>query len=171
MAARADSFDLGRLALAAGEARRLALEVAVDPLELSGERYAPAGTVTADLSIARMTAGGYSLRLGFLAILDGPCMRCLGPARRDVRVDAREIDQPGQGEELDSPYVTGGVLDLRAWARDALALALPAQVACADDCPGLCPECGVALAGAGPDHRHEAAPDPRWAALRELRLE
>ena len=170
MAARADSFDLGRLALAAGEARRLALEVAVDPLELSGEPYAPAGTVTADLSIARMTAGGYSLRLGFLAILDGPCMRCLGPARRDVRVDAREVDQPGQGEELDSPYVSGDELDLRAWAREALVLALPPKIVCREDCLGLCAECGQNL-NEDPEHAHERAPDPRWAKLGELRLE
>jgi hypothetical protein len=28
----------------------------------------------------------------------------------------------------------------------------------------------VALANAGPEHRHESEPDPRWAKLRELDL-
>ena len=39
---------------------------------------------------------------------------------------------------------------------------------CREDCPGLCAECGVPLADAGPGHRHEAAADPRWAALRQF---
>ena len=39
---------------------------------------------------------------------------------------------------------------------------------CREDCPGLCAECGVPLADAGPGHRHEEAVDPRWAALRQL---
>ena len=53
-------------------------------------------------------------------------MRCLEPADADFEVDAREISQPGAGDELDSPYVEAGILDLGAWARDALALNLPA---------------------------------------------
>jgi uncharacterized protein len=39
---------------------------------------------------------------------------------------------------------------------------------CREDCPGLCAECGVPLADAEPGHTHEAATDPRWAALRQL---
>jgi uncharacterized protein len=76
-----------------------------------------------------------------------------------------------EGEELSSPYVGGSLLDLHSWARDALALALPAQVLCRADCAGLCPECGVDLNTAGPDHRHEAAPDPRWERLSEIKFE
>jgi uncharacterized protein len=86
-------------------------------------------------------------------------------------VDAREVSQPGAGEELESPYVDGGVLELRAWARDALALALPAQMLCRADCRGLCPVCGVSLNEAEPDHHHESPPDPRWAKLSELKFE
>ena len=47
-----------------------------------------------------MTRGGYALRLRFGASLHGPCMRCLEPAVPQVAVDAREVDQPGGGEEL-----------------------------------------------------------------------
>jgi uncharacterized protein len=67
--------------------------------------------------------------------------------------------------------VEGEVLDVAAWARDAFALAMPAQVVCRADCAGLCPQCGANLNEAGSDHGHESAPDPRWAKLRELRLE
>ena len=78
---------------------------------------------------------------------------------------------PASGEELDSPYVEGEVVDVAAWTRDALALALPAHILCRHACLGLCPECGIDLNNAGPEHHHEKAPDPRWAALSELKLD
>jgi uncharacterized protein len=96
-------------------------------------------------------------------------MRCLGQAQPTFHVDAREIDQPGGGDELSSPYMAEEELDLRAWARDALALVLPAQIVCREDCAGLCPECGKDL-NTDP-HEHERPPDPRWSALRGLQLE
>ena len=115
------------------------------------------------------TTSGYSLRLRFEAGLEGPCMRCLEPAEHGVEVDAREVDQPGNVEELRSPYLDGDELDVAAWARDALALALPTQIVCSAECRGLCPVCGENLNTADPEHAHEPEPDPRWAALRELR--
>ena len=60
---------------------------------------------------------------------------------------------------------------MRDWAHDALALALPAQILCVPGCAGLCPECGVRLDDAGPGHRHETAPDPRWSKLAEIRFD
>jgi uncharacterized protein len=98
-------------------------------------------------------------------------MRCLEPAAPSFEVDAREISQPLEVEDLQSPYVEHEVLDLRAWARDALALMLPAQILCDPGCPGLCPVCGVNLSQAGLDHAHERQPDPRWAKLAELKLD
>ena len=98
-------------------------------------------------------------------------MRCLKQAAPCVEVEAREVDRPGGGEELDSPYVQRRDARPGAWARDAFALAMPAKVLCREDCAGLCPVCAADLNEAGPEHRHEAAPDPRWAKLRELRLD
>jgi uncharacterized protein len=172
VAAPTHDFDLGALRLSAGQGRRLRLDVIVDALELGGERYAAdPGRVEATLDVSRMTGRGYALRLRFHSGLRGPCMRCLSAAAPLIEVDAREVDQPGAGEELASPYVDHEVLDLAGWARDALALALPAQILCRPDCAGLCPICAADLNHAGPDHLHERAPDPRWAKLRELRLE
>jgi uncharacterized protein len=88
-----------------------------------------------------------------------------------VAVDAREVDRPGEGEELDSPYVRDEKLDLAAWAHDAFALAAPVKVLCREECAGLCATCAADLNEVGPDHRHERAPDERWAKLRELRFE
>lgn len=172
MAARADRFDLARLRLTTGEGRRLELDVPVDPLTFGSESYSVGPSpVPVRLDISRTTGAGYALRLRFSARLDGPCMRCLKPAAPEVPVDAREVNQPGEGDELESPYVSAeDELDLRAWARDALVLAAPATLLCSEDCAGLCPECGGDLNEAGPDHGHEREPDPRWAALRELKL-
>jgi uncharacterized protein len=172
VAIRTDIFDLGGLRLTSGEGRRLTLPVALDPLELGGERYtiAPAPFETV-LDISRTTGDGYALRLRFTARVVGPCMRCLAAAEPEFAIDAREVSLPGGGEELESPYLDAGHLDLRGWSRDALALALPTKILCRPDCIGLCPVCGVNLAEAGPDHAHEREPDPRWAKLSELRLD
>lgn len=171
MAARTDRFDLGRLRLTSGEGRRLDLEVSLGDFDFGGERYTtePA-SAPVRLDVSRTTGGGYALRVRFSAALAGPCMRCLEPASPTIEVDAREVDQPGGGEELSSPYVEGEELDLQAWAHDAFSLALPNQVVCRPDCAGLCSVCGEDLNTAGPEHRHDAEPDPRWAKLRELKF-
>ncbi len=87
-------------------------------------------------------------------------------------MDAREVDRPGGGEELDSPYVHDETLDLAAWARDAFALAVPAKVLCREDCAGLCPVCAADLNEAGPEHHHEqrAGPALGEAARAEARV-
>ncbi len=171
MAARTDVFDLASLGLSPGEARRLDLEVEVEPLTLGEERYESAQRrVPARLEVSRL-AGGYTLRLRMRARLEGPCMRCLDAGAASVEVSAHEVHQ-GSSEDLElrSPYITGDELDLRAWARDALVLDLPSQILCRADCLGLCATCGAAL-NEDPEHVHEAALDPRWAKLSELRLE
>jgi uncharacterized protein len=172
MSQRTDIFDLGRLGLHSGEGRRIDTLVNVDPLEFGGQRYRPIDrSVPVRVDVSR-TVGGYALRLRFPVELTGPCMRCLEAAAPTFEVDAREVDQPDEeADELSSPYVKGDELDLRAWARDALALALPTQIVCREECLGLCPICGENLNEAAPDHQHETPPDPRWAKLRELRLE
>ncbi len=170
MALETHTLDLGQLALTSGEGRRLDLETRVEPLVLAGQHYAPEAAVPVRIDVSR-TTNGYSLRLRADVALEGPCMRCLERAGREIPIDGREVDQPGGGEDLTSPYVQGDELDLGAWARDALALALPAQIVCREECRGLCAICGQNLNFAGPEHGHEPEPDPRWAALRELRLD
>jgi uncharacterized protein len=171
VAQRIDLFDLDTLQLRAGEGRRLEREVQLEPIMLGGERYTvPAGAIAARLDVSR-TISGYALRLQFDAAVEGACMRCMGGAAQTIAVEAREVDQPGDDEDLHSPYLDGAVLDVRAWARDALALAMPAQVVCGGDCRGLCPECGANLNEPGAEeHHHDPPGDPRWAKLRDLKL-
>ena len=61
-------------------------------------------------------------------------------------------------------------LDLSAWARDSLILALPDKILCRPDCAGLCPVCGKDL-NAEPHEHVEERTDPRWAKLSQLRQE
>jgi uncharacterized protein len=168
MGGSTDIFDLGQLSLASGEGRRLGLEVGFDTLELGGQRYEVVdGHAPVVLDISH-TTNGWSLRLRFHARLEGPCMRCLEPATRVMDIDAREVDQPGGGEDLSSPYVEGDELNLRSWANDALTLDLDWQIVCRDDCAGLCATCGENLNER--PHEHEAPIDPRWSKLSELKL-
>jgi DUF177 domain-containing protein len=172
MAALTEKLDLASLRLGAGEGRRVELEVPIAPLQMGSERYAAEPeSVPVQLEVSRMLGGGYALRLSFTAALCGPCMRCLKAAAPSVEVDALEVDRPGEGEELESPYVRDERLDLAAWAHDAFALGAPVKVLCREDCAGLCPTCAADLNEAGPDHRHGPAPDARWAKLSELRFE
>jgi uncharacterized protein len=172
MPQRTDDFDLGRLGLTSGEGRRLDLLVHIDPFSFGGQDYAVVPElVPARVDVSRTTQSGWALRLRCAATLEGPCVRCLEPATPEFEVDAREVEIPGGGEELSSPYVDAdGVLDLRGWARDALALALPTKITCRPDCAGLCPQCGANL-NEEPGHAHEPEPDARWAKLSEIRFD
>lgn len=170
MPARTDDIDLNRLSLHSGEARRFDLAVDLGDFTFGEERYEVVPRIApVVVDISRMIGHGWAMRLRLAAELRGPCMRCLEPASPRIDVDVREVDEPGEVEELTSPYVVDDVLDVRRWARDAFALALPAQVLCRPDCAGLCPVCGLDL-NANPGHEHEPEPDPRWAKLRELDL-
>ena len=173
MYAEGGIVDLERLALSSGQARSLDLEIGLDPIELAGQAYSPAGGGTeARLDVSRTTTG-YALRLRFSSELTGPCVRCLEDAATELEIDAREIDQPAaEDEELRSPYVSAGELDVGRWANDALVLALPSQPLCRPDCAGLCSVCGESLNDADPEaHRHSEGGDPRMAKLRDLKLD
>jgi len=127
------------------------------------------------------------------APLAGECARCLAPLTSSVTASFQELylyadgrhdkhdkhdrhgkhdryDKHDEHEEQDDEerYLDGDLLDLEPAFRDAVVLALPMSPLCREDCPGLCAECGVPLADAGPGHQHDDAADPRWAALKQL---
>ena len=163
-------FPLRRLRLRPGESQSDAVSVELQPFDLGGQRYLPVPhEVEAALEITQATTG-LDLRLGFDVRLHGPCMRCLADASLDVHVDAREYHaaDPGEDDELRSEYVVDDQLDLTAWARDAIALALPDQILHDPDCQGLCPVCGKDL-NVEPHAHEDVVLDPRWSALEELR--
>ncbi|HEY5054291.1 MAG TPA: DUF177 domain-containing protein [Solirubrobacterales bacterium] len=165
--------DLARLTLTHGEGRRLDIPVRLDPLELGGQVYVAAPeSVKTRLDISR-PSGGFAFRMRFPVRIEGPCMRCLEPAVLEADVDAREVDHHNtDDQELRSPYVVEGELDIGRWAHDAAVLATPTRLLCRPDCAGLCPVCGVSLNDADPaDHEHETGIDPRWEKLKDLKLD
>ena len=171
--ARTTIIDLSRLSLAHGEGKRIEVPVELDPFELGGGTYvANPASPTVRLEISR-PSGGFAFRLNFPVHIEGPCMRCLEPASLDLEVESREVHQAETDDaELLSPYVEDDELDIGRWAHDATLLALPTRFLCRPDCAGLCPVCGVSLNDTDPaDHEHEQAVDPRWSALKDLKLE
>jgi uncharacterized protein len=163
-------IDLARLSLAHGEGRRLELPVALEPFELGGQTYlADPRAPKVRLDVSR-PSNGFAFRIAFQVHLEGPCMRCLEPADLDLVVEARELDQSNTDDpELRSPYVVEDELEIARWAHDATMLALPSRILCRPDCLGLCPTCGEPL-NDNP-HEHESPPDPRWSALKDLKLD
>jgi len=104
------------------------------------------------------------------APLAGECARCLEPFSSSMSVRFQELFALAEGVAGPDGYVLdAGLLDLEPALRDALVLELPLSPLCADDCQGLCPECGVRLADAPPGHGHEQR-GPLWEALKDVRV-
>lgn len=134
------------------------------------------------------------VRLGATAQarLSAACSRCLSPVELDLPVDFELTLVPGDEyageprdekdtggrkvagsfapEEAEEEVYTGKVIDLDPIVREQLLLALPGYPLCQESCKGLCPACGTNLNDreCGCD-RH--VPDPRWAALRNVKLQ
>jgi uncharacterized protein len=124
------------------------------------------------------------------AELTVPCGRCLTPVALDVPVDFKltlvpsdEYADPEDGGKDAGPVggsfeaakaeeetYTGKVIDLDPIVREQLLLAVPSYPVCGDACKGLCSVCGANLneRDCGCD-RH--VPDPRWAGLKNLKLD
>ena len=103
----------------------------------------------------------------------GECSRCLAPVTGEVDIELTELfaypDSLTESttEDDEVGHVVDHTVNLEQPIVDAVGLALPFTPLCTEDCPGLCPECGVPLAGAEPGHGHEQI-DPRWAKLAGL---
>ena len=163
------SFSVRSIRLRPGDEYRDEQEVALEPVLLGGQRYLPVpATVQAELVVSRAQTGTV-FELRFDTRLHGPCYRCLADAAIDLDIAGREYQATSPDtDELRTPYLENDQLDLSAWARDALVLALPDKILCRPDCAGLCAVCGENLNER--PHEHEDAPgDDRWAALAELR--
>ncbi|MBO0777026.1 MAG: DUF177 domain-containing protein [Actinobacteria bacterium] len=126
--------------------------------------------MTLDVQLTAVTEG-VLVTAEVTAPLTGECARCLDPLAQRIDVRFQELFNDGQDQgpsSGDGYPLEGDLLDLEPVLRDALVLALPLAPLCREDCPGLCPECGVQLARAGRDHSHAAPVDPRWAALAHM---
>ena len=165
------TFDLRKLRLRAGDHARERVEIDLEPLHLAGQEYDPRpNPVVGDVVVTRASSGTV-LELAFDVSLHGPCFRCLADAELALSLRLREYQATKPASEEDSTeYLVDDPLDLTAWARDAVVLALPDQILHDPNCAGLCPVCGKDL-NVEPHEHSEERLDPRWAALSELREE
>jgi len=173
-------FDMRSLGRQAGSARSQTLTVPA-PGDLRLELAAvPAGAdMLLDVRFEAVTEG-VLVTGSATAPLAGECARCLGPVAATVTVGFRELylypaerarggrDEGAERDDGEDRYLDGDLLDLEQALRDAVVLALPMSPLCRADCPGLCAQCGVPLAEAGPGHGHRGQQDPRWAVLGQL---
>ncbi len=104
------------------------------------------------------------------AKLTGECARCLDPIEDSVEVQFQElyVYPESEAEADEASRLEGELLDLEPVLRDSVVLALPFRPVCAEDCRGLCVQCGARLSD-DPGHTHEKGFDPRWASLSVLK--
>jgi uncharacterized protein len=107
------------------------------------------------------------------------CARCLEPVNIPVTRTFDLLYRPLESEkgsdevaiheaETEIGYYSGDGMELEDSLREQILLAVPIKSLCRYDCKGLCPSCGV--------NRNQQkcdcdphGPDPRWAALGELK--
>ncbi|MEQ4302386.1 YceD family protein [Plantactinospora sp. B6F1] len=105
--------------------------------------------------------------------IEGECGRCLRRITDSLVVPIQELyayehsttDETTEEDEVGR--MQGDLIDLEPALRDAVVLALPTNPVCREDCPGLCPECGVHRDELPAEHSHQLV-DPRWAGLSQL---
>jgi uncharacterized protein len=107
------------------------------------------------------------------------CARCLEPVEIPISREFDLLYRPLESEkgsdeiaiheaETEIGYYSGEGMDLEDSLREQILLAVPIKTLCRYDCRGLCASCGA--------NRNEQLcdcnqnkPDPRWAALGELK--
>ncbi|MBU3749105.1 MAG: DUF177 domain-containing protein [Mycobacterium sp.] len=166
-------FDVSRLGRRPGAMREVQLRVP-SPVRIGLDLIAiePGAPLDLDLRMESVSEG--VLVTGTVhGPTRGECSRCLEPVVGDIRITLTELfaypdsltESTTESDEVG--HVVDQTVDLEQPIVDAVGMALPFAPLCRQDCPGLCPQCGIRLAGAEPGHGHEQI-DPRWAKLAGL---
>ncbi len=168
-----DTRSVGRRPGSLREVRRTAVPARPIGLDLIA---VPAGSnVELDLRLQAVSEG--VLVTGTVrAPVVGECSRCLESFDDEIELEITELFAYPESlteqttDESEIYRMEDDYIDLEPLVIDSVGLALPLQPLCREDCPGLCSECGIRLAIAGSDHRHEIL-DPRWAGLAKFASE
>jgi uncharacterized protein len=164
-------LHLEDLSLRGGERfeRNYSLELA--PVVLGGVGYEVLLPRGVDVAVDRIT-GGFMVNVSLDARVYGACSRCLRETVLELHAEQQEFAPTTKGgwEESElSAFIKDLVVDVAGLAREAMVLALPAQIVCREACKGLCAHCGCDLnqgeCGCAP-----ALADERWSKLRDLQL-
>ena len=168
-------LDLNKLHGQREHVERTFAPSAFDPQDAE---YRVAAPVNLAMDVHKMGADAFRVAGRARTRLELDCSRCVEPFQVpvDAEFDLRYVPQEqnsGEGErevadeDLSTAYYRDGMLDLIEMLREQFQLALPMKPLCAEDCRGLCPECGANLnrtsCGCAPKWE-----DPRLAALKGL---
>lgn len=106
---------------------------------------------------------------------EGDCRRCLEVTGDALEIDLDEIFQIDAPENSELMSLDGDQVDLVPIVRDAVLLSLPLAPLCGEDCAGPDPVRFPAITVEESERlkaeEAEAALDPRWAALDQLKLD
>lgn len=165
-------LDLTDLGLRTGDRHERTYALDMAPILLGGSEYEVLLPDGVSVRVDRV-AGGFLVTLSTDALVYGPCARCLEEVKMAVHAEQQEFAptaRDGWEESELSAFIENMVVDVSGLAREAVILALPAQIVCSPDCRGLCPQCGQNLnlgeCGCGPQEA-----DERWGKLKDLRLD
>ena len=168
----------------------LELEFDADPdqLQLTDEQYTFVGRIKGRAK-CRLLGHDVLAEGEIHASVQGICVRCLRPARTELSAPIREFWVYGRTEDEDEGMdpsaeaslmrgYNGEEIELDEPLRELLMAELPDRTYCADDCKGLCPDCGANLnVGAcrcAPEvqAKREESRLPEWKqALKGLKIE
>ena len=122
----------------------------------------PAGSARFALLAHKMAEGVY-LEGQAAADFEFGCSRCLARYRHALREPFRIVLEPAGeripsdpegaamlarygvwlGDELEAGWYRGSEIDLTHYLQEVVALGLPVQPLCREECQGLCPQCGA----------------------------
>lgn len=143
-----------------------------------GDSFRVVSPVSLVFDIDRQEAGRYRVAGRLSGQLELTCSRCLEPFTLPVAADfdlryVPRTENTGEGEkevdedDLATAYYSNEQIDLTHLIMEQFQLAVPMKPLCADDCKGLCPQCGTNL-NTGTCDCNQKWDDPRFAALRNL---
>ena len=155
------------------------IEVCLDPDDPAVRELNVKGPVTGSLEIKKL--GQEVLVRGSVSgEVKLTCARCLKEFEtgimEEVDIELRpalDLERAAPERELglddlDVEFFRGDALDVGHLAAEQISLAIPMKPLCQYDCNGICPDCGadrtLGTCGCEPDT------DPRWSALKELKL-
>jgi uncharacterized protein len=166
-------IDVTELRLRPGTTRRVELTTNISDIAVGEVRVPDDAPITLDLTLEGIQ-GGIDVTGTVSAMWIGPCRRCLEDVEGQLRVDVHEIFAEDHVDGETYPVVKDSI-DLREMTRDVVILALPLAPLCRDDCVGPAPGVFPLKSGNSPTDGgvevDERPPDPRWAALDELRAQ
>lgn len=139
--------DIRGIAEDLGAAVVLDGDLELPAIELGPERFEPAAPARLHLTVTN-TGAGIVASGRVDAVFRAVCVRCLRDFDLVVSADVdgfyvRQGDDAEIPEEQEFGYIEGDSIELMDQILAALILELPFAPLHAEDCPGICPQCGA----------------------------